>query len=744
MKSRGSPVEFVSRVPRRGRHRHPIAEGMPVTTMKTVLATAAADAPQDARSGLAALFSPRSIAIVGASDDAARIGGRPLKYLRGSGFAGPVYPVNPKRATVQGERAYASIADLPTVPDLALLAVPAAATRQAVEDCAKAGVKAATIFAAGFAEMGEEGKAEQARIVAAARASGMRLLGPNCLGAADSASGYYGTFSVMLDDGFLEPGPIAIVSQSGAYGSHIAQLARNRGLGIRHWITTGNECDVDMAEALRWVVDRAEVKVVMAYAEGVRNRALFFEALDIARRNGIGVVMLKVGRSEAGAQAVGSHTAALAGSDAVFDAICRQYGVYRARSTAEQIDIAYALSRAGIPSGNKLGIFSMSGGLGIQMADDGDAAGLEITPMPEAAQAELKALLPYASPVNPVDATAQAMTDLPLMTRYIQVVLEQGGYDMFVAILGTTPALPSYSARLAEALEAAGDGDGILRAVTMNAPVEAVRAYEARGFLVFDDSVALTRALGALVSFRESFARAAASKPAMPALPAPFVATGTLSEYGAKALLSEAGMSFPGEHLATTPDDAAAAATAIGFPVVLKICSPDIAHKTEVGGVLVGLKDAAAVRDGTNVLIERARAAVPDARIEGVLVAPMIGGGTEVIAGVSIDATLGPVVMFGLGGIFVEVLKDVTFRAVPFSVEEAHRMIAETNAAVVLRGVRGAPAGDVEALAETLAALSRFAAANESRLAGVDINPIRVMPAGEGVVPLDALVLLSE
>ncbi|MGK6320265.1 acetate--CoA ligase family protein [Sphingomonas sp. DT-204] len=696
-------------------------------------------------SNLDALFSPRSIVLVGASDDPARIGGRPLRYLRASGFEGGVYPLNPKRATVQGERCYARLGDLPEVPDLALLAVPAAATRQALEDCAAAGVRAATIFAAGFAEMSEEGQLEQAGLMDVARSAGMRLLGPNCLGAADAARGYYGTFSVMLDDGFLAPGDVAVVSQSGAYGSHIAQLARQRGIGIRHWITTGNECDVDMAEALRWVVDRDEVSVVMAYAEGVRNRNLFFEALDLARQRGKAVVMLKVGRSEAGAHAVGSHTAALAGSDAVFDAICRQYGVHRARSTAEQIDVAYAMSRAGVPAGNKLGIFSMSGGLGIQMADDGDAVGLDIAPMPATAQVELKQLLPYASPVNPVDATAQAMTDLTLLTRYIQVVLEQGGYDLFVAILGTTPALPSYSGRLADALDAAGAGNGtIVRAVTMTAPKDVVRAYEARGFLVFEDSVALTRALGALCAFGESFARASATGKTQAALPTPFAAKGALSERGAKALLAEAGVAFPHERLATTPEEAVAAAEEIGLPVVLKICSPDIAHKTEVGGVLVGVKDADAVRDGTALLLERARAAVPDARLEGVLVAPMITGGVEVIAGISIDPTLGPVVMFGLGGIFAEVLKDVSFRGAPFSPDEARRMIAETHAHTMLQGVRGQAPADVDALAEILAALSRFAAANARALAGVDINPIRVLPAGQGVVPLDALVLLAQ
>jgi acyl-CoA synthetase (NDP forming) len=716
-----------------------------VTTCEDTLAsTHAATGARAARTGLDALFAPRSIALVGASDDAARIGGRPLRYLRASGYQGRVYPVNPKRETVQGEQAWPSVAALPEVPDLALLAVPAAATRAAVEDCVAKGVKAAIIFAAGFAEMGEEGREEQAAIVAIGRAGGLRLLGPNCLGAADSSIGYYGTFSVMLDDGFLEPGPVAIVSQSGAYGSHIAQLARNRGLGIRHWITTGNECDVDMAEALRWVIDREGVKVVMAYAEGVRNRAVFFEALDLARKRGIAVVLLKVGRSEVGAHAVGSHTAALAGSDNVFDAICRQFGVHRARSTAEQLDIAYAVARAGLPSGNKLGIFSMSGGLGIQMADDGDEAGLAVTPMPADAQAELKALLPYASPVNPIDATAQAMTDLPLMTRYIQVVLEQGGYDIFVAILGTTPALPSYSARLAEALEAAGPGgEGLIRAVTMSAPPEVVRAYEARGFLVFEDSVALTRALGAVARFAQSFAAARVERPALPALPAALTVTGTLSERAAKQVLAEAGMPFPDERLAVTPEEAAAAADAIGYPVVVKICSPDIAHKTEVGGVVVNLKDAAAVHDASVLVLERARAAMPDAVIEGVLVAPMIAGGVEVIAGVSVDATLGPVVMFGLGGVLVEVLKDVTFRAVPFDAEEARRMIAETTAGKVLQGVRGAPPADIAALAESLAALSRFAAANDGHLAGVDINPLKVMPEGEGVVPLDALVLLQ-
>ncbi len=699
----------------------------------------------DRRSTLDPLLSPRSVALVGASENAARIGGRPLRYLSQGGFKGSIYPINPNRASVQGFTAYASIGSLPETPDVAILAVPAAATLQALKECADRGVKAAIIFSAGFAETGDEGRRIQNQISGIAREGGMRVLGPNCLGVFNVAAGYYGTFSAVLDAEFIKPGGVAVVSQSGAYGSHLAHLARQRGLGISHWITTGNECDIDVAEALRWVVDQPETQVVMAYAEGVRNGDVFLDALAAARAQHKPLVFMKVGRSDVGALAASSHTAALAGSDAVFDAAFRQHGVFRARTTAEQIDVAYACARGVYPANDKIGIFTLSGGFGIQMADDASAAGLDVAAMPDAAQDELKAMLPYASPRNPVDATAQALTDLPLMTNYIRTMLDKGGYGMFAGIFGSGPASPTFAASLRQALEAAttGQRDCVL-SLTMSAPPEIVRSYEDKGFLVFEDGTSLVNALGALVNFGRSFATAKHAKTTVDGTYRIEARGDRLSEHQAKSILSKAGISFPREALARPNDDAGAIAETIGFPVVLKVCSPDIAHKTEIGGVVVGIRNQQDARQAAATILGNAREHRPDARLEGVLISPMITGGVETIMGVMRDPTFGPVVMFGLGGIFVEVLKDVTFRVAPFDLDEAHRMIREIRGYALLEGVRGAAPSDVGALAKMLSDLSRFAAANADVIDSIDLNPVLAMPKGRGALALDALLVFRD
>ena len=691
---------------------------------------------------LSSLLSPRSVALVGASDDVARIGGRPLRYLRESGFSGGIYPVNPKRDTVQGVRAYSSVAALPETPDVAILAVPASATLQAVRECAERGVKAAIVFSAGFAETSDEGRALQDEMVAVAHSGGMRLLGPNCLGVFNSSVGFYGTFSAMLDTGLVKPGPIGIVSQSGAYGSHLMYLARMRGLGMNTMITTGNECDIDVAEALRWTIEQPEINVVMAYAEGVRNSATFIEALELARERRKAIVFMKVGRSEVGAHAVSSHTAALAGSDAIFDAVFRQFGVWRASTTAEQLDIAAACSRGVYPKSNSLGIFTMSGGFGIQMADDAEASGLDVKPMPEQAQAELKSLLPYSSPRNPVDATAQAVTDLPLMTSFIAAMLEKGEYGFFAGIFGSGPASPSFSGRLRQALETAADAArNTIMTLTMTAPDEIVRGYEERGFIVAQDGSALMKTLGAMVHFARSFERAGARSVVEPLPPAVELGSEALSELRSKDILAASGIGFPQDTLVPAGGDILSASKSVGYPQVLKIVSADIAHKTEIGGVIVGVKDAEEAAAAFATILARAAEKRPDARIDGVMVAPMIAGGVETIMGVVTDPVFGPVVMFGLGGVFVEVLKDVTFRVAPFGFDEAHRMIREIRGYAMLEGARGAPPADIDALAETLVALSRFAAANAEQIESVDLNPVRVLEKGRGVVALDALIV---
>lgn len=689
--------------------------------------------------GLDALFRPRSVAILGASDDPTRISGRPVRYLIEGGFKGPIYPVNPNRDTVQGLKAYKSLADVPETPDVALLAVPAGLTEQAVRECVARGVRAAVIFSAGYAESGGEGLAIQKRITDIARSGGLRLLGPNCLGVFNPQTGFFGTFTQSLDREMPHAGPLGIVSQSGAYGSHIAYLARQRGIGINYWITTGNEADVDVAESLEWMAAQPDIKVIMAYVEGVRDGERFRRALALAQKNRKPVVMMKVGRSEIGARAASSHTASLAGSDAIYDALFRQYGVHRAATTEEQIDVAYACARGIFPSGNKLGVITLSGGAGVLISDAAERYGMDVAPMPPAAQEVLKALLPFATVTNPIDTTAQALNDMTLLARNIEVMLDQGGYDALIGFFTTVPNTRTLSGPLREAI-----ADGCARfpdrliALEMVADREVVRDYERAGFLVFEDADRAVAALAALARFGQAFGRAAEIRPVSPA---PSIGTEALSEHAAKALLGAAGVPFLAERLAADAGAAGDAADAIGYPVVLKIVSAQIEHKTEIGGVIVGVADRSGVEKGFATLLERAAAHRPDAAIEGVLVAPMAKKGVEVIVGVSRDPVFGPAVMFGLGGVHVEVLKDVTFRLPPFGRGEAMRMIGEIRGRAMLDGVRGAAPSDVDALADLLVRISEFAAAHRDDVETVDLNPVIALPKGEGVVALDALVI---
>jgi len=685
------------------------------------------------------LLEPSSVAILGASDNPNRIGGRPLRYLRDGGFKGEVYPVNPNRETVQGLTAYPSITDVPAAADVALLAIPAAATEQAVQACAEKGVGAAIIFSAGYAELGAEGAAIQDRIGSLAATTGMRILGPNCLGVFNSAVGFYGTFTQSLDRGVPETGSIAVVSQSGAYGSHLAYLANQRGMGVKYMITTGNEADIEVAEALDHLAGDPDVSVIMAYAEGVRDPDRFRAALRRAHDAKKPIVFMKVGRSAVGARAAKSHTASLAGADAVYEALFREFGVYRAQTTDEQLDVAYACARGVYPAGGRLGIVTLSGGIGVQMCDAAERFDLTVSPMPAGAQKTLKDLLPYAAVENPVDTTAQALNDMSLLAKNFEVMLEEGGYHAVLGFFGSVPATRTLADPLKEAiLSGTRRFRDRLIVLEMVASREIVRSYEEAGFLAYEDGDRAIASIAALKHLREAHDRPL-SAPAPVADPAP-LPTGPLSEYAAKRLLREAGVPMLDEHLAADADAAVAAAREVGLPVVMKIVSPDIQHKTEIGGVIVGVGTEAAVREAYGLLRERAGSAAPKAQIEGILVAPMAPKGIEAIVGVSRDPLFGPMVMFGLGGILVEVFKDVTFRMAPFDRDEALRMIGEISGRALLDGVRGAGRADVEALADLLVVVGNFAAAQAETIESIDLNPVLIFEKGRGVVALDALI----
>lgn len=688
-------------------------------------------------SSLDPLLRPGSIAIIGASDDPIRIGGRPIAYMKERGFAGEIWPVNPKRPSIQGLPAFAGIADLPAAPEVGIIAVPANVAIEAVDELGRKGCRAIVCFTAGFAEKDEAGAAEQDRLAATARKHGMRLLGPNCLGAFNAAVNYYATFSASFESGWPKPGRIGIASQSGAYGTHLFSVALERGLGTPLCITTGNEAEVTLGDCIGWMAQAEEVDVICAYAEGIRESERFLAALRLARANRKPIVMMKVGRSALGGHAAQSHTASIAGDDTVTEAVMEEFGVVRARTTEEMLDIAYAATRRIYPARNTLGVLTVSGGAGVLISDAAEVAGVAMPEMPQATQQELRKLVPFCAPRNPVDCTAQVLNQMELIAPFGDALVKEGGYSSILAFWTQVAGSNSAGPRLQEEMTALSTRYPDRLWVVSMLAAHRVAAYEAAGWLCFEDPSRAVGAIAAMGRFGEAFAR---EEPAPVPLPAVTLPAHTPSEAVAKSLLDAAGIPAVPEHAASDSEAAVAAAERIGYPVVLKILSPDILHKSEIGGVLLDVADAAAVRQGFATLTERAHQHAPGARIEGVLVAKQIKGAVEIALGILQDPVFGPVAMVGLGGVFIEVLKDVAFRRCPFDAAEAERMVRSLRGFPLLDGARGRPKADVPALARALSALSAFAVAAGPRLQGVDVNPLLVLPAGQGCFAADAVV----
>lgn len=696
------------------------------------------DNPPSVRS-LDALFSPRSVAVVGASSDPTRIGGRPIAYMLSRRFKGRIMPVNPNRPEIQGLPAFASVAALPEAPDTAIVAVPAALALETIDQLGQRGVKSAIVFSAGFAETGEAGTIVQDRMVSIARGHGMRLLGPNCLGLFNDRIGFYGIFSSSLEGGFSPPGRIGIASQSGAYGTHLFVVARERGLGTPFCVATGNEADVTVGDVIHWMVDEPEIDVIAVYAEGIRDGASFVAALEAARQARKPVIVMKVGRSALGQASAKSHTASIAGDDAVTDAVLREFGAIRARSTEEMLDIAQLATRRIYPVNNTLGMITVSGGAGVLVSDVAETLNLPMPAMPEDAQKRLLALLPFAAPHNPVDCTAQALNQIDLVGSFMNSMVADGGYGSVLAFFTQTGGAASIAPKLRNQLAAVRrNHPDRLYVLSVLASQDLVDGYEADGYSVFPDPTRATVAIHAMGKIGDAFARGPGLPP--PVIPVIDLPATPPDEAGSKQLLARAGIDAAPERACATVEAALDAAAALGFPVVMKILSPDILHKSEIGGVLLDVTSTQAVRDGFALLLERAASAAPSARIEGILVAKQLRGGVECILGIHRDPVFGPVAMFGLGGIFVEILKDVAFRRCPFGEDEAEVMIRSIKAAPLLLGARGRPVADIPALARMLSRLSVFAHQAGPRLQSIDLNPVLAMPAGEGAYAVDAVM----
>jgi acyl-CoA synthetase (NDP forming) len=689
------------------------------------------------------MLEPRAVAVLGASDDPTKIGGVPLRYLR-EYFAGPVYAVNPTRDTVQGMPSYKSLAEIDGPVEMAIMAVPAKLAIETAEAAAKKGVKALCTFTAGFSEVGEEGRRMQRRLADIARDSGMRILGPNCLGYFNARTKLYATFSTSIDHGRPRVGNVGLVSQSGAFGSHCFVLGRERGLGYSCCITTGNEVDITVAESLAYLAMDDETEVLACYMEGCKDGQQFMDALALAYARGKPVVIQKVGRTEIGSHAAASHTASLTGADKVYDAVFERYNAYRADTPSELIDIAYMLSgirRTGaLPGGNKVAVATISGGAGVMMADAGEEAGLDLAPLPEKTQAYLKELVPFAGTRNPVDFTAQVYNDFSVVTKNFDAIFREGGYDAVIGFFSSLLYSERMSQKVLEALlPVRRDFPDRIFALSVIGPEANRRRFEEAGFLLLDDPAKAMQTIAATLKIGSGFARGPRKEPAVPQ--APCLTRRAYNEIEAKALLAKAGIPAAPERLATTVEKAVAAAAEIGYPVVMKIVSPDILHKSEAGGVKLGLADESEVRSAYDSILSACASACPKAKIDGVLVGKMISGGVEAILGVQRDPVFGPVVMFGLGGIFTEIMKDVTFRLAPFDTDEAMEMIRAIKGFPLLDGARGRRKCDQAALAKAISNLSIFAAANRDVLASIDINPAVVLPEGQGVAALDAVIL---
>ncbi len=689
---------------------------------------------------LETLLRPQSVAVIGASDNPARIGGRPIYSMLKGNFQGKLFPVNPNRDIVQGLKAYPDISSVPIPVDSAVISVPENVALKVIKECAERGVKSAVVFTSGFAEIGNSGLNAQHQIANIASESGMRILGPNCLGVFNLSAGWFGTFANTLASKKIPTGPIGIVTQSGAYGGHLFTITQNRGVGTNYWVTTGNEVDIDVAEVIEFYAREPEIRVIISYAEGIKNGNRMRKALEAARNAKKPVIFMKVGSTEAGARAAASHTASLAGEDAVYDGLFKQYGVYRAETTEEMADVAYACQFGRYPNGPKIGLQTISGGIGVQMADAASKKGFDVAPLPKSTQEKIKKLIPFAGVNNPVDFTGQVLNERKLLEDSMRFVIDEADYDSQILYLASLPISEftrDISLEIFTALRKRYPEE--LMFLSMIGPQESRKPYEEIGYPCFEDHSLAVRAMAALRYFAMVFKQGKQKVIASTRGNKLARLDRNISEFEAKSILSTAGIPTNREFLTESCGEAIEAQKTIDGPVVLKVASPNIPHKTEIGGVLLNLTTKEEVEEGYKKLITSVQSNAPEAKIDGIIVAEMISGGIETVLGVTNDPVFGPTVMFGLGGVFVEVLKDVAFRVAPFGTEEARRMIDEIRGRAVLDGARGAPPADIEALANAISALSIFAAENSDNIQTIDINPFIALP--KGAVAVDALII---
>lgn len=693
---------------------------------------------------LSKLLHPESIAIVGASENLDSISGRPLKLLRRFGYGGRIYPVNPKYEGIDGLASYPDLKSLPEVPDVALIGVRAGIVPGIIGQCTDLGVPYAVIFSSGFAESEDHGGQE--KLMAAVRKGPTRILGPNCQGLVNFVSRVPLSFSASLDTDRRPGGHVAYVSQSGAFGFASFAMAAERGVGFRYVVTTGNQADLDVVDFGEAFADDPEVRLLVLYLEGIRDGGRLVGLLRKADHRGLPVAVLKVGGSPTGREAAKSHTAAVTGDREVWETVLRQYGAIKIGDVEDIVDLGKVFGVLPKADGNRLGILTTSGGAGIIMADRAWENGLEVPELSADIRDRIEKFIPaFGSSRNPVDLTAQVINEPQGFSECVRTVLESPETDMAVVVLSMITG--ASGEKLVEDLvrisAAAEKPLAVCWLIDEEHGGEFLSRLKEAGIALFQSPRRCAWALSRLV---------AAGKPSCCVECAPHpggtnqvldLLPETPTEYDAKRLLSEYGVSVTRERLCGSLAEALGAAEEIGYPVALKVMSPDIIHKTEAGIVSLNLKSDEELRNAYGRLLEKADKAVPNAGIQGVLIQEMVSGGIECMIGVKRDPLFGPVVVAGLGGIYVEILQDLSLRHAPVDRNTALAMLKELKGYPLLTGARGQAELDVGALADTIAKISALAC-NEDNLQELDVNPLFVFGQGKGVKAVDAVVIRRE
>ncbi len=695
---------------------------------------------------LEALFSPRSVAVIGASRSEGKLGRSVLKNLVQYGYRGPVYPVNLKADEILGLRCYARVSDIPHDVDLAVIVVPSRFVPEVMADCAAKGVKAAIIISAGFREVGPEGAKLEREVVEIARKSGMRLLGPNSLGLIDTASSLNATFAASMP----ERGEIAFMSQSGALCTSILDWAGPAGVGFSKFVSLGNKADLDEVDMLEAWRDDERSRVILAYLEGIAEGRRF---MDVARglTKEKPLIVVKSGTTSAGSRAVSSHTGSLAGSEAAYNAAFKQCGVIRARSVEELFDYSVAFAYQPLPQGERVAIITNAGGPGIMAADACEKEGLALAALTAETIERLRSHLPTAASLyNPIDVLGDALAD-----RYrlaLEAALQDANVDAILVLL-TPQAMTQIEETASSLVEASRRSAKPILACFMGgervAPgVEILNRGHVPNYQYPERAV---RALAAMCEHRQwreqeielpvafTVNRAQAEAAIEKARAAGRL---RLGEMEACQVLSAYGLPLPKAALARSAEEAVASAEEIGYPVVMKVVSPEILHKSDIGGVRVGIQSASEVRDAFDLITYRATKYMPGADIWGILVQEMARQTREVIIGVTKDPQFGHLIMFGLGGIYVEALKDVTFRVAPLTPSEARAMITEIRSYPLLSGVRGERPADIDSIVDCLLRVSQLVT-DLPEIVELDINPLMVGEVGQGALVVDCRMVIE-